>query len=629
MRHKFQPPSRGDGATLHNDSVRDQEPEMPLPETPLPETPLPETPLSALVRERAVYDPDGTAYLAAGQAFTWSWYDETADRLAAAFTGLGLPRSGPGGGARVAVWLPDSPRLHAVYLGCERAGLVVVGVPERAGDRELGHLLRKTGASLLICPPAHGERTAAQLVAELRGQAPGKHSPGRRALGRRALGGQALGGQSLSLHAELTAGGSLRVFRWGPSGPEPVPSQGARPVRTEQPGSGQPGSGQPGSGGLGVDDRWLLNSTSGTTGVPKLVEQTQRKWIYLARQAVAAAEITPDDVIMSVVPSPFGFGLWTAHVLPALLGVPCVLRERFDPDLVLRVAAGRRGTLPGHRVTVLACVTTQLRLMLASPLLDKLDWGALRVVYTGGERTPPEVIREWERRTGSVVLQFYGSNEFGGFSGTTLADTDEARLATAGRVLPGTAYRLYDEHGADITATGGPGQPGGSAPGVTGGPGAAGGPGAVGGYYNDPAANGELYHADGYQLLPDLVTVDAGGYVRVAGRKADIIIRGGKNISAGAVEAEVAAHPGVAQVAAVAVPDKTFGERVCAAVILREPGSALTVRDLSAFLAERGVSREYFPEYVVVLDELPVSMGGKIARNALRAEVQKIVVRDR
>jgi acyl-CoA synthetase len=383
--------------------------------------------------------------------------------------------------------------------------------------------------------------------------------------------------------------------------------------------------------GPDVDDLWLLNSTSGTTGVPKVVEQTQRKWLYLAWQAIAAAELTADDVIMSVVPSPFGYGLWTAHMLPAILGIPCVLRERFDPAQALRAAAGRRATLPGHRVTVLACVTTQLRLMLASPLLDELDWSALRVTYTGGERTPPEVIRDWERCTGSTVLQFYGSNEFGGFSGTTLADPPEARLATAGRVLPGTKYRLYDEEGADITATGGPGQPGGLGRSV--GAGRVVGRGRLvgetrsgkrsvtSGYYDDPAANAELYHADGYQLLPDLVTVDADGYVRVAGRKADIIIRGGKNISAAAVEAEVAAHPDVSQVAAVAVPDKTFGERVCAAVTLREPGTELTVRSLSEFLTGRGVSKEHFPEYVVVLEELPVSLGGKVARTALRAEV--------
>jgi acyl-CoA synthetase len=546
-------------------------------------------PLSMMVRERATYDPDGAAYLAAGGTYPWSRYDETADRLAAKLAGLArVPGSGMGPGARVAVWLPDSPRLHAVYLACERAGLVVVGIPGRAGDLELGHLLRKTGASLLICPPAHRERTAAAIVAGLRGDK--TNLPSTRPL-------------PLALHAELGSGGTLRVFRWD-AGDTPSPVDVPRARRGND-------------AGLGVDDLWLLNSTSGTTGLSKCVEQTQRTWLSLARHAIGGAAITENDVIMSAVPSPFGYGLWTAHLLPALLGIPCVLRERFDPDRTLRAVAGRRGTLPGHRVTVLACVTTQLRLMLASPLMDELDWSALRVTFTGGERTPPEVIAEWERRTGSAVLQFYGSNEFGGFSGTTLADSEQARRSTAGRVLPGIRYRIYDDAGADITTTGDPGQPGGAGPGVT------------GGYYGDPDATAELYHPDGHQLLPDLVTVDASGYVRVAGRKADLIIRGGKNISAAAVETEVAAHPSVAEVAAIAVPDRTFGERVCAAVTLRPDaaGPELTVATLREFLAGRGVSKEYFPEHVVVLDEMPVSMGGKIARNALRTQVLRTLRR--
>lgn len=496
--------------------------------------------LSQVVADRADADPDGTAYLSGNGPFTWSDYDRSAGRLAGALAALDLVP-----GDRVAVWLPDSPRLHAAYLACERAGLVTVGVPERAGPRELDHLLRKTGASLLVCP-AGRDAPAGVPQAALRDD------------------------------GELSGIPAARA---------------ARDMRDP----------------FGPDDLWLINSTSGTTGLPKCVQQSQRKWSHLASRAIANAALTPDDVIMSAVPSPFGYGLWTAHFLPPMLGVPCVLRERFDAAGTLRAAAA-------GRVTVLACVTTQLRMMLASPLMTGLDWSALRVTYTGGERTPPDVLREWERVTGSTVLQFYGSNEFGGFSGTALTDSEEARHATAGRVLPGVTCRLFDDSGADITATGGPGQPGGT------------GPGTERGYYRDPAADADLFGPGGCQLLPDLVTVDDDGYVRVAGRKADIIIRGGKNISAAAVEAEVAAHPAVAQVAAVAVPDETFGERVCAAVTLR-PGETLTAGTLREFLAGRGVSKEYFPEHVAILDEMPVSPGGKIARQEVKAIVSRLLAR--
>lgn len=181
------------------------------------------------------------------------------------------------------------------------------------------------------------------------------------------------------------------------------------------------------------------------------------------------------------------------------------------------------------------------------------------------------------------------------------------RLGTVGRIVTGTRYRLYDDEGRDITTTGGPGQPAGQGPGV------------FGGYWDDDAANAELFRPGRYLLLPDLVTVDEAGYVRIVGRKADIIIRGGKNISAISVEDEVGAHPDVDLVAAIAVPDPVFGERVCAVVTMRRPGQALSLDDLRSFLAGRGVGKEYFPEYLVAVEEMPQSSGGKIAKSELKS----------
>jgi acyl-CoA synthetase len=516
-----------------------------------------------MIRRRAQRSPDAVAYLGEASALSWAGYDRAADILAGQLAGLCRQP-----GDRVAVYLPDGPLLHVAYTACERAGLVIVGIPARAGDLELDHLIARTGARVLLCPPRYRDRTGARLAAGVRAR-----------------------GVPLEYHAELAADGTLAGY--DAAGDLVAPRAGAVAGRQ-----------------LGPDDLWLLNSTSGTTGLPKCVEQVQDTWTYLAGIAATAADLGPDDVILSVVPSPYGFGLWTAHMLPALLGVPCVLRERFSAEDTLRALAE-------HRVTMLACVTTQLRMMLASPVLDEVDLTALRVVYTGGERTPPERAREWERRTGSAVLQFYGSNETGAFSCTTLADDEELRLTTVGRVVPGTEYRIYDSAGNDVTAAGGPGQPASRGP--------AGGERRERGYWDDDAANAELFGQDGFKLLPDVVTVDAAGYVRIAGRKADLIIRGGKNISAAAVEEEVGAHPAVDLVAVIAVPDAIFGERVCAVVTTREPGAALTLDDLLSFLAARGLGKEYFPEYLAVLPEMPVSAGGKIAKNALKARLPDLV----
>ncbi|HEU4428568.1 MAG TPA: fatty acid--CoA ligase family protein, partial [Myxococcota bacterium] len=353
---------------------------------------------------------------------------------------------------------------------------------------------------------------------------------------------------------------------------------------------------------LGVEDLFLLNSTSGTTGLPKCVTHHQARWFHFHELAVESGELTPRDVFLSLLPAPFGFGLWTAHFTPAALGAPCVLLEKFSAEAAL-------AAIEQHRVTVLAAVSTQFIMMLSSPALERSDLSSLRVLYTGGEAVPYERALEWEERTGSLVLQFYGSNETGALSRTTTRDSQQKRLTTAGSVIDAMRVRLYDDAGRELGASG-QGIP------------ACRGPLACRGYYDDPAANEKLYTRDGWMLTGDVARIDAEGTLSVVGRTADFIIRGGKNISGPAVEEAVASHPAVALAAAVAWPDAVYGERVCAYVELR-PGAALTLATLTAHLEARGTSREWWPERLVVLDALPRASGGKVAKGELRADARR------
>jgi acyl-CoA synthetase len=349
-----------------------------------------------------------------------------------------------------------------------------------------------------------------------------------------------------------------------------------------------------------VDDLFLLNSTSGTTGMPKCVTHDQKRWMAFHEFAVLAGGLSSSDVFMSVVPTPFGFGIWTSHVTPTLLGAPTVLLPRFSALEALRL-------IERHRVSVLAAVTTQFVLMLeamdSEPAAADCDLGSLRVMSTGGEAVPYERAAEFEERTGARVLQFYGSNETGAVSRTTLRDPREKRLRTSGRPIPEMHVRLFDDAGNDVTASG-EGQPGCKGPTLS------------AGYYGD-----KLIREDGWMLLGDRVRIDAEGYLHVIGRIDDFIIRGGKNISGPGVEQQVATHPAVALAAAVAMPDEIFGERVCVYVELR-PGAGLTLEELVAHLVSRGVSKEMFPEHLVVVDELPRSSGGKVAKQQLRDDIR-------
>jgi acyl-CoA synthetase len=348
------------------------------------------------------------------------------------------------------------------------------------------------------------------------------------------------------------------------------------------------------------DALWFLNSTSGTTGLPKIVMHTQRRWFAFHDFAQRAASFTADDVFLSALPMPFGFGLWTSHFTPAITGSPCVVVERFDAEQVL-------DAIEQHRVTVLAAVSSQFVMLLNAPSFATRDLSSLRVMFTGGEMVPYERAKDFEDRTGAAVLQFYGSNETGALSGTTRDDPQDRRLRTAGKVLAEMRVRLLDpDTDDDITATGGPGVPAGN------------GPTLCLGYWDDAAANRALFTDDGWMRMGDLATIDGDGYLTVVGRTSDIIIRGGKNISAAQVEDEVDSHPAVAICAVVAVPDPLLGERACACVELH-PGQTLDLDELRAHLGVRGTGKELWPERLVVVESLPRSSGGKVAKGELRA----------
>jgi acyl-CoA synthetase len=495
--------------------------------------------------------PDGIAFAGPLGTLTWGGYEKASNRIAGALIELGLTR-----GDRVGVMVPDGASVHAALLGCEKAGVVAVGVGVRAGEREARHILAKGRASALITVDEHRGAPAADHFATLRSALP-----------------------DLRHHVVVPRfehGADAPILIDGfPAGPPPA----AFPDR------------------LGPDELWLINSTSGTTGLPKCVMHTQNRWWYFHRCAVAVGDLTEDEVFMAAIPAPFGFGQWTSHFTPAYLGVPTVSMERFDTSLALEL-------IERERVTILCAVSTQFRMLLADPALSERDLTSLRVMFTGGEMIPYEPARAFEELTGAAILNFYGSNESGLATATRLSDPTARRLRTAGRVLEGTEMRLFDEDGADVTATR-RGQPGTK------------GPATCLGYLDDPVANAELFTADGYLLHADIVELDEEGYLTVVGRTSDIVIRGGKNISAAQVEEEIAAHPRVALAAVVAMPDEIFGERVCAFVQLND-GGAMELAELTGFLEAAGASKEHLPERLEVVEEIPRSSGAKIAKGELR-----------
>jgi acyl-CoA synthetase len=280
--------------------------------------------------------------------------------------------------------------------------------------------------------------------------------------------------------------------------------------------------------------------------------------------------------------------------------------RRFD-------AAATCAAIERYRVTVLCCVSTQLMMILADPALARHDITSLRVVFTGGEPLPYTQAAQFEEVTGAKILQFYGSNETGLLSATTVKDPLHRRLRTAGRIVPEMQVRLFDGD-RDVTETG-RGQP------VCRGP-------ALSLGYLDGTDHDKLYTRDGWMRMGDICELDDDGYLSLTGRTSDFIIRGGKNISAVQVEEVVATHPAVAVSAAVAMPDPVFGERVCLFVELRD-GAQLDLPTLVEHILQQGVSKELLPERFELLDELPRSSGGKIAKGQLREAIRTTLEAER
>jgi acyl-CoA synthetase len=500
--------------------------------------------LSDAVRRNAERSPDRVGYLDEGISLTWREFDSAATALAEQLAGVGI-----GPGDRVAVWHGDSAAIHALFVAVERCGAVVVGIGARAGAREVAAILGNSQPKIVISDSQRSE-AATQVVAAA----------------------------GVSLLVLGLVGGALRLNVYA----------APRALRVESQ--------------LGPDDVFLINSTSGTTGLPKCVVHTQNRWYYFHQKAVANGLLSSDDVFLPVIPMPFGFGIWTSHTTPIYLGATTVLMERFSTRAACEAIAR-------HKVTVLCCVSTQLTMMMADRESRDYDLSSLRVVFAGGEALPYRPAAEFEELTGAKILQFYGSNETGLLSGTTVDDSLRHRLRTGGRIVPEMAVRLFDGD-KDVTETG-RGQPACRGPATS--------LGYLGGTDHD-----KLFTRDGWMRMGDICEIDADGYLSVTGRTSDFILRGGKNISASQVEDAVMTHPAIAVAAAVAMPDPIFGEKVCLYAELVDAATIKTIdlSELVEHLLGLGVSKELLPERLIVVDALPRSSGGKIAKGDLRADIK-------
>ncbi|MDR0358906.1 MAG: AMP-binding protein, partial [bacterium] len=363
--------------------------------------------------------------------------------------------------------------------------------------------------------------------------------------------------------------------------------------------------GQPGAAGRGFEDLLaddpmpgtvaadpeapaLIAFTSGTTRDPKGVIHSHQTLGFEARQL---AERYPPDRGRQLTVAPVGhfIGMLNAFLIPLLDGSPVNLADTWDPAQAL--ALGRSDGL-----CVGGGAPYYMTSLLDHPDFTPADVAHMKYAGLGGASVPAAVTTRLEG-LGITVWRSYGSTEHPSITGSHWSAPEGKRLYTDGRSLTGVEIRLGDDgeilsRGPDLCLG-----------------------------YTDRALTERAFDDDGWYHTGDIGLLDDDGYLTIADRKSDIIIRGGENISAAEVEEVLAAMPGVAEAVVVSAPDARLGEHG-AAVLRLLPGHPVpAIGDVRAHLERAGLARQKWPEEVHAVDDFPRTASGKVQKYVLRQDI--------
>jgi fatty-acyl-CoA synthase len=352
------------------------------------------------------------------------------------------------------------------------------------------------------------------------------------------------------------------------------------------------------------DDVAQIVFTSGTTGAPKGAMLTHRGMCNAARLGGARFDLRVGDVYVNTIPLYHvgGQGV-TFQIVQAL--ATNVLVTQFDPGLHLELLERERAT---HSVGV----PTMWLAVMDHPDFTHRDLSALRCLSTGGAVVPAELIRRIERELDVQTTIVFGQTEACGFvSQTYLDDGPDDKASTVGRLLPGLEGRIVDPQRDALVPTDAVGEL------------QIRGFGVMAGYFNEPDATAAAIDADGWLHTGDLATMDARGYLKITGRLKDMIVTGGINVYPAEIEAAIAGHRSVTDVAVLGMPDPRWGEAVVA-VVLGSARDQPNADELEAFARER-LAPYKVPKRWVFVDELPMTASGKVQKFVLREQLAREV----
>ncbi|BDO60794.1 medium-chain fatty-acid--CoA ligase [Escherichia coli] len=468
-------------------------------------------------------------------------------------------------GDRIAFQLPGWCEFTVIYLACLKIGAVSVPLLPSWREAELVWVLNKCQAKMFFAPTLFKQTRPVDLILPLQNQLPQLQ--------------QIVGVDKL---APATSSLSLSQI-----------IADNTPLTTAITTHG--------------DELAAVLFTSGTEGLPKGVMLTHNNILASERAYCARLNLTWQDVFM--MPAPLGHATGFLHgvTAPFLIGARSVLLDIFTPDACLAL-------LEQQRCTCMLGATPFVYDLLNVLEKQPADLSALRFFLCGGTTIPKKVARECQQ-LGIKLLSVYGSTQSSPHAVVNLDDPLSRFMHTDGYAAAGVEIKVVD----DARKTLPPGCEGEEA---------SRGPNVFMGYFDEPELTARALDEEGWYYSGDLCRMDEAGYIKITGRKKDIIVRGGENISSREVEDILLQHPKIHDACVVAMPDERLGERSCAYVVLKAPHHSLSLEEVVAFFSRKRVAKYKYPEHIVVIEKLPRTASGKIQKFLLRKDIMRRLTQD-
>jgi len=516
--------------------------------------------------------PDGEALVVRHQQrrYTWRQLAESVDLHARALLALGLQT-----GDRLGIWAPNCAEWCISQLASAKLGVILVNINPAYRSTELEYVLKQSGCQWLVCAGSFKTSDYHAMLQELVPE----------------LAEQSIGQLNCEKLADLR--GVISLASSPPSGFLPWSQLSAL-------GTGIPPerlSARQAS--LHFDQAVNIQYTSGTTGFPKGATLSHHNILNNGYMVGESLGLTPQDRLVIPVPLYHCFGMVMGNLGCITHGTTMIYpNDGFDPLLSLTAVAE-------ERATGLYGVPTMFIAMLDHPRRGEFDLATLRTGIMAGATCPIEVMRRVISEMHMSEVQIaYGMTETSPVSLQTGADDDlERRVTTVGRTQPQLESKIIDLAGNTVAR------------------------GEIGelctrgysvmlGYWNNPDGTRDAIDAAGWMHTGDLATMDEHGYVCIAGRNKDMIIRGGENVYPRELEEFFFTHPAVADVQVIGIPDERYGEEIVAWVKFH-PGHVANELELQTWCKGR-IAHYKTPKYFKFVEAFPMTVTGKIQKFRMR-----------